>query len=329
MKKSLLGIMGISIASKVYPIFRNSINKVVVIRHRDLFGIDGHARQNLVNELVNQGIVELTGLSNLTDAWRQFFTPEDVIGMKINAINFRGYTNTPLASHYPIVCQAILSSCARAGIDEKKFIVWDRQDRELADVGFTPNTEPGKLLVMGTKFKGQDGKIGFNPNRYPVGEKSTRISRIMSDICTTSINVPVIKLHGMAGITIALKNHYGTIDNPWDFHENACTDPGIPEINALPVIRKKERLTIVNAIQTIYKEGNRWKPGVVWPYGGIILGTDPVAVDRVCLKIINEKRKSEGKPVIKQEAKHLQLSEELGIGISNLNNIDLVEIELI
>ena len=118
--------------------------------------------------------------------------------MKINAINFRGYTNTPLASHYPNVCQAILSSCARAGIDEKQFVVWDRQDRELAYVGFTPDTEPGKLLVMGTNFKGQDGKIGFNPNIFPVGKMSTRISRIMTDICTASINVPVVKLHGMA-----------------------------------------------------------------------------------------------------------------------------------
>jgi len=67
---------------------------------------------------------------------------------------------------------------------------------------------------------------------------------------------------------------------------------------------------------------------MVWPYGGIILGIDPVAVDRVCLEIINEKRKYEGKSAIKQEAKQLQVSEELGIGTSNLNNIDLVEIEL-
>ncbi len=328
-RKSAIGIMGISLAARTYPLSINPNNKVVVVRHKNVFGTDGHARQKIVVDMVNRGITELTAAENLRNAWLPFFRPEDVIGIKINAISFRGLTNTPLATHYPVLTHAIISSCAEAGIKENQFVIWDRSDSELVNLGYTPDKDPGRLRIFGTykHHRGSDG-IGFHPEQHPAGKKSTRISRILTDVCTTMINVPVIKPHTLAGITAALKNHYGSIDNPSSFHLGACTDPGIPEINAIPLILKKQRLVICNALQAIYKGGISWKPANAWPYGGIILGTDPVAVDRVCLKIINEKRLESNKGLIDNRARHIQMSEQLGIGVANLDNIDLVEIEM-
>ena len=328
-RKSALGIMGVSLVARTYHNLLNSHNKVVVVCHKNVFGTDGHARQTLVMDMVNRGITELTGTRSLSDAWLQFFQPEDVIGMKINAISFRGLTNTPLASHYPAITRAVISSCAEAGIKDKQFLVWDRSDAELVNLGYELCNDPEKLRIFGTykHHRGSDG-IGFHPKQYPVGEKSTRISRILSDICTAMINVPVIKPHTLAGVTSALKNHYGSIDNPSSFHSSACTDPGIPEINSIPLIRKKERLVICNALQVIYKGGISWKAGNVWPYGGVIMGTDPVAVDRVCLKIINKIRQREGKNIIDKRARHIQLSEQLGLGMADLDKIELREINL-
>jgi uncharacterized protein (DUF362 family) len=295
-KRSALGIMGISLAART----------------------------------VNRGITELTGAGNLSDAWFPFFGPGDVIGMKINAISFKGLTNTPLASHYPALTNAIISSCAEAGIEEKQFVIWDRSDSELVNLGFTLSNDADRLRIFGTykHHRGTDG-IGFHPQQHPAGKKLTRVSRILSEICTAMINVPVLKPHTLAGITSALKNYFGTIDNPSSFHSGACTDPGIPEINAIPIIREKERLIICNALQAIYRGGISWKPANAWPYGGIILGTDPVAVDRVCLKIVNEKRLESGKSIIDKRARHIQLSAQLGIGVANLEEIDLVEIDLV
>ncbi len=329
-RKSAIGIMGVSLAARTFPLFVNANNRVVVVRHKNVFGPDGHVRQQLVLDMVNRGITELTAAGNLNDAWLSFFQPEDIIGMKINAISFRGMTNTPLASHYPVLTNAIISSCAEAGIKEKQFVIWDRSDSELVNLGYTPGNDPDRLRIFGTykHHRGTDG-IGFHPEQHPAGKKSTRISRILSDICTAMINIPVIKPHTLAGITAALKNHYGTIDNPSSFHIGACTDPGIPEINAIPVIRNKQKLVICNALQAIYKGGVSWKPANAWPYGGIILGTDPVAVDRVCLKIINEKRLQSNKGIIDNRARHIQLSEQLGIGVANLDKIDLLEIDLV
>jgi hypothetical protein len=329
-RKSGHAIIGLSLAARIYPLLPNTKNKVVVVRHKNVFGPDGHTRQQVVLDMVNRGITELTGTGNLRDAWYPFFGTNDIIGMKINAISFRGLTDTPLASHYPALTKAIISSCAEAGIEDKQFVIWDRSDAELVNLGYTLCKDANRLRIFGTykHHRGTDG-IGFHPEQHPVGNKSTRISRIMSNICTALINVPVIKPHTLAGISGALKNHYGTIDNPSRFHSAACTDPGIPEINAIPVIRDKEKLVICNALQGIYKGGISWKPANVWPYGGIILGTDPVAVDRVCLKIINEKRLQSNKSIIDNRARHIQLSEKIGIGEANLDKIDLVEIVLV
>jgi uncharacterized protein (DUF362 family) len=327
-RKSSLGIMGISLVKRAYPLIRNAISRVIVVRHRDVIGIDGHAAGKLVVDMVDRGITALASTRSVTDAWKRFFTPDDVIAMKINAINFEGLANTPLASHYPALCHAIVASCEKAGIGSEQFIIWDRQEGELSDVGLTPSNESGKLRVMGTNGRSMDGKIGYRSG-YFIGVVPTFLSRIMTDICTAAINVPVIKPHGMAGITIALKNHYGSINNPWLFHLNSCTEPGIPELNALKLIRNKERLIICNALQAVYGGSNKFHPKYTWPYGGIILGTDPVAVDTVCLKIMNEKRTAEGRPAkTDQSVRHLRLSEELHVGTANPDKIELIEIEL-
>jgi uncharacterized protein (DUF362 family) len=214
-------------------------------------------------------------------------------------------------------------------MEEKQFLIWDRSDSELVKLGYTLSNDPDSLRIFGTtRQKGSADGIGFHPEQHPVGKKTSRVSRILNDITTAMINVPVIKPHTLAGITVSLKNHYGRIDNPARYHLQACTDPGIPEINAIPVIRKKERLVICNALQAMYKGGIHWKPDNAWACGGIILGTDPVAVDRVCLKIVNEKRIQMGKGIIGKRARHIRLASELGIGKADLDQIELVEIEL-
>ena len=328
-RRSALGITGISLALRTYPLFANPTRKVVVVRHHHVFGPDGHPREKPLLDMVNRGITELTGFSSLAHAWGQFFTPADVIGMKINAISFKGLTHTPLAAHYPALTQAIISSAAGAGIGAGQFVIWDRSDAELVNLGYIPSHDPAGTRIFGTyqHHRGTDG-IGFHPEQYPVGKKTTRVTRILREIITAMINVPVIKPHTLSGITSALKNHYGTIDNPSSFHLGACTHPGIPEINAIPLIREKERLIICNALQVLYKGGISWKKSNAWPYGGIILGTDPVAVDRVSLKILNEKRECSGKGLIEERARHILLADELGIGVASLDKINLVEVGL-
>src|SRR5437868_15359385 len=42
------------------------------------------ANDQVVREMMAQGIRALTGASSTADAWRRFFTPADVVGIKVN-----------------------------------------------------------------------------------------------------------------------------------------------------------------------------------------------------------------------------------------------------
>ena len=61
------------------------------------------------------------------------------------------------------------------------------------------------------------------------------------------INLSVLKNHGTAGVTLSMKNHYGTCDDPGSIHGGYC-DPYIPALNNLSPIRDKQVLNICDAI---------------------------------------------------------------------------------
>ena len=328
LKKSALGVMGISLASRAFPAFKNPLNKVVLVRHENVIESSGHAQPGLVEEMLNRAMTELTGVS-LEETWKQFFSPDDVIGLKVNMNSLSNWGNTGFASHYPALTSAIINSCQASGIGEEQFIIWERSVGELKGAGYTPNDQEGKLRILGTnESRREPGGIGFHPESFPVGDQSSRVSRILTDLCTSMINVPVLKSHRGSGITAALKNHFGSIDNPGSYHDSNCNNPGIAEVNAIPVIRKKQRLVICDALQAVYEGGPGWTPGYVWPYGVILVGTDPVAIDRVCLDILNEKRIESGLQSASPYSGHIDLSAKLGLGVVDLKKIDLVEIAM-
>ena len=67
----------------------------------------------------------------------------------------------------------------------------------------------------------------------------------------------------------------------------------------------------------------------VWPYGGLILSTDPVAADATGARIIQAKRKEffgEDRP-ISPPPHHIQVADtRYGLGVSDPERIDLVRL---
>jgi uncharacterized protein (DUF362 family) len=336
-RQSAMGAVGLTISGSLISeldafastpdISRKS--KVILVRHSKVIDPTGKIQWPLLQEMLDKAITALTDTSSLADAWRQFFSPEDIIGLKINANSLRDFRETDWIDHYPALASAIISGCKKAGIEASKFVIWDRSEEEVADAGFSAHKEFENVRLMGTKKKKREPEgLGFSEKSYPVGEKSTHVSKLITEICTAMINVPVLKDHGLSGVTGCMKNHYGSIDNPREFHENACTKPGIPEINAIPAIRDKERLCIADALLCAYNGGPRWKRDYFWTYGGIVVGTDPVAVDSVLLQLLDEKREAEEMQRIKPMASHLTLAETQGLGLSDSEKIDLIKMEL-
>lgn len=337
-KRTSISALGVSLLGTIPADFNGALHKnsasqkskVVLVRHSKVVSPTGETDIKILSEMLQTAITNFSGEKSCAAFWNKIFSPQDSIGLKINTLGLAGLSGSPAINHFNAMTSAIISSFNGTEINEGNFIIWDRSEEELISAGFTIQNEIGKTRVLGNvASRGGSGGIGYSAEELKAGEKTTRLSKILTEMCSAIINVPLMKDHGISGVTGALKNHYGSIYNAREFHSNNATNPGIPEINLLEGIRSKQKLIIMDALMGVFNGGPRWDRKFMWPYGGILIGTDPVAIDAVMLDIINEKRKIEGLTEISETtAKHIRISKELGLGTNNLDDIDFVKIEL-
>jgi uncharacterized protein (DUF362 family) len=99
------------------------------------------------------------------------------------------------------------------------------------------------------------------------------------------VSMPKLKTHHWAGVTLSLKNMFGTVPGacygwPKNVLHWAGIDPAILDINAAV----RPDFAIVDGI--VGMEGNGPIQGALKPSGVLILGDDPVAVDSTCARVM-------------------------------------------
>jgi len=277
-------------------------SKVVVVRHPLATDENGKAQERIVQNMINRALTCITGKDSPIEAWKQFFTSSDIVGIKVNSVNQRKGPCTQ-----PALVNAIVRGLVSAGVVENNIIIWDKYEDQLIKAGFKINKSTKGIRCFGTNSRWRIfGKsirfLQYELTSSRFGSIESHLSTILTKDCTAIINVPVLKDHKLAGITLSMKNFYGAIDNPSSYHKNNCS-PYIADLNMLPEIRNKLRLIIGDGLRALYHGGPVGSPQWQWNYNGIILGTDPVAIDYVGWQIIEEKRKKEGLPSLKQEGR--------------------------
>lgn len=106
--------------------------------------------------------------------------------------------------------------------------------------------------------------------------------------CTALINVPTVKVHTLTGIAVSLKNYINLSSKPSSYH---APSTNLGEIYLKPDIKGKTRLIIVDLLRPYFGPGPQINPLHRWNYGGIMVGTDPVAIDTTCLRLCQVKRR--------------------------------------
>jgi uncharacterized protein (DUF362 family) len=106
--------------------------------------------------------------------------------------------------------------------------------------------------------------------------------------CDALIAIPGLKAHWLTGIGTVLKNYIMYSGSPSRYHHSNSAKLG--EIWNLPFVKGKTKLVLVDSLYPLCDKGPQSDPRYQWNYNGFIAGTDPVAVETVCLKIITEKR---------------------------------------
>ena len=211
------------------------------------------------------------------------------------------------------VLHLILDGLKEAGLPTRDIIVFNRYRQEFIQAGID------KWLPDGIRWDAASEKYdnvqldmgGYDPDHYmemaliKPGENQTDVhyrrsyvARIVTRQVNKIINLPVLKHHQSAGVTIALKNlSHGCVNNVCRSHLtptlNAC-GAFIPSVVNLPVFREKVVLHIVDGVKASYHGGPGARPKYVWEHKTMYFGTDPVALDKTGWKAIDAKRLQAG-----------------------------------
>jgi uncharacterized protein (DUF362 family) len=95
----------------------------------------------------------------------------------------------------------------------------------------------------------------------------------------------------------------------------------IADICSKSVIKEKLVLNIVDGLLGCFDGGPGYKPEGTWQYNTLLFSTDPVAIDRIGLEIIDAKRKEENLEPMASLARYISTAWRLGLGTNDLEEI--------
>lgn len=167
----------------------------------------------------------------------------------------------------------------------------------------------------------KEGNIGIRDRGVlndPLFQKSTAL-----------INARPMRTHHWAGVGTLIKNYIMFVDKPWDYHEDSCAD--LAKIWFLPPVKKKTRLNVLVMFTPLFHGvgPHHFNPQYIWPYNGLIVGLDPVAIDVVGVRILQAKRNQffkDDRP-LNPPPKHIFLADTRHhLGTSDPDKIELIKL---
>jgi uncharacterized protein (DUF362 family) len=297
-------------------------SKVVIARDPALHGPDGKLDEKRVGDLLDRAIASYTGRKRPVDAWKQIVLEgggkDKVIGLKTNGLGGKGI------STHAVLAFAIAERLQQAGVKPGNILIWDRNARDLQACGFTINTDPSRVRCFGSDVAGFEDKV------ETWGSSHARFSRLLTRECAMVINLPILKDHSMSGVTFAMKNMYGVVERPQDLHAGGC-NPGVADLNAFPVVQKKIKLTIGDAMTSVYEGGPGFRPEHLWQPNALIVGEDRVAIDHVAWGILEKKRAEVGLKTFEaagRPPRYIATAADAAhaLGVNDPRHINLIEI---
>jgi len=292
-------------------------SRVVVLRD-DALAADALDPRR-IRELLDEAARMLAGDARPADAWARWFKPNDRVGIKVNCLGF---------ATSPVLALALAEAIGSTGVAPERILLWDRSDGELRRAGHTLRMSGKGVRCFGTDALASRGGEGYASEIATSGAIGSLYSRIVTEETTALATAAVLKDHNLAGLTGCLKNFYGAIHNPNKYHANGC-DPFIADVCAHPHIRGRLRIALCDATHPQYDGGPPSRPDRQWAYGGMLLATDPVALDRVALEILERKRAVAKMKTLtdeKRPVRYLASAEARGLGKADLARIEVVGI---
>ena len=146
---------------------------------------------------------------------------------------------------------------------------------------------------------------------------------------TALVNVRPLRTHHWSGVGTCLKNYIQFVPDPPSYHDDGCSPLG--KIWTYPIVKGKTRLNILSALtpQFYGRGANFFDKRYVWPYKGLIVGTDPVAVDAIGAHLLQTKRIAffgEDRALDVPPVHITVADKKYHLGVSDLSRIQLIKL---
>lgn len=281
-----------------------------------------YVNQSVVNDMVDRGVMALTGASTRADAWRTLIPNYSggIVAIKVNFNNSQ-LGNLINALIHPV--NAVIRGLLEIGVAAQNILVYDATRA-------IPEYFRSGCLYSGIRFYDR------NSANFPVTVSFSRpglpVEKLTSAVVDAAylINVPIMKGHSITGVTLGFKNHLGTIHDPLSLHEYIAPMWGqyydsnhspMVDIYLTSHIRNKTVLILGDGLFGSRDNTNsvpaRWATFNNQFPNSLFFSRDPVAIDCVMYDLLA----AEGCPYAWEEATdYLKLAAAAGLGVYELGD---------
>ena len=300
-----------------------------------------HADARVVHGMVDRLVMAVTGQPDVARAWSALVAPNDKIGIKISGVGGGLFTT------HPEVVNAIVDGLAAAGHARNTIIVWDKSLDGVKEAGYVRGSEGyqlrsippregydpkytvsapllGKLIWGDFDYRADPGKsvpLSDTENTSNV----SHFSRIIANEVTKVINVPVMsntEVNGIAGclynVTIPNLDNWRRFTQGYGFGASS-----IAEIYSNPIIGQKVVFNLMDGLVAQYAGGPESQPNYSVHHATLYASKDPVAIDAVALKRLEQWRAERRVPAMGQMAAYVKAASYMGLGNSAPDRIEV------
>ena len=229
------------------------------------------------------------------------------------------------------ILQAMLdeSACILTGEKETR-LAWQSMFTKADIVGIKTNA--WRYLPTPKELEGVIQQrlldVGISSGNISIDDRGVLDNPVFNK-ATALVNVRPVRTHHWSGVGSCLKNYIMFVRQPSAYHDEGCSDLG--KIWTYPVVKGKTRLNILCALtpQFFGRGANFFDRRYVWPYKGLIVGTDPVAVDAVGAELLRRKRIAHfgDDRALDVQPVHISVADKkYKLGVSELSRIEIVKV---
>ena len=222
------------------------------------------------------------------------------------------------ATTNPDLVGALVKLCKSAGAAE--VLVFDHTASDWKKSYKNSGIEAAVTGAGGKMVPGND-ESNYTEVELPNGMnlKKTKIHQVLLD-CDVWFNVPVLKHHGGAKCTIAMKNLMGIVWDRKAFHSNDLHQC----IADLATFNKKPALNIIDAYRIMKSNGPQGKSEAdVVSLKSLIVSSNYVAADTAAIKMF-----SQVVPTEINDVRYIALAEKHNLGTQNIDKLNVQKIKM-